>query len=254
MIPREYDYSKLFPEEDLRKTFQKIFDQNVIRVIHGMASQGHIDHLEYTIATGKEAHVFRAVDIAGHFRAVKIYKLETSDFKRMEDYLRFEPRFQKVRNDRRQIVFAWTQKEFSSLQKLRNKNVPVPMPLAAKENVLVMEFIGEKGKASPQLKDAQVKNKKAFYEKTCDAIAKMLDAQLIHGDLSEYNILVKKDKPVIIDCGQVIPTIHPNAKMYYERDLKNMLKVFHREGMKELTYEKLYEDVKKKVKRKNGGE
>ncbi len=242
----EHNLTKLFPEEDLRKTFEKVFDKNVIRIIHTFASSGHIDHLEFTISTGKEAHVFRAVNKAGHFRAVKIYKLETSDFKHMEDYLHFEERFKKGKHDKRSIVFAWTQKEFSTLQKFQQFGVPAPTPLAAKENVLIMEFIGKKGQPAPRLKDAKVKNKKRFYIHVCTAIANMLNAKLIHGDLSEYNILVKNDLPVIIDCGQSIPTIHPNAKKFYERDIKNMLKVFHRMGMKELTYEQFYEDVKKK--------
>lgn len=243
--PDEYNLTKLFPEEDLRKTFAKVFDKNVIKTIHTLSSQGHFDHLEYTIATGKEAHVFRAVDNAGHFRAIKIYKIETSDFKRMEEYLDFEPRFKKAKHDKRNIVFAWTQKEFSALQRFRKSKVNVPTPLAAKENVLVMEFIGDAGEPAPRLKDSHVKNVDAFYEKVCLNIARMLNAKIIHGDLSEYNILVQNDEPVIIDCGQAIPTIHPNAKKFYERDLNNMLKVFHRMGLKELTFDTFYEDVKK---------
>ena len=246
MIADEFNLTKLFPEEDLRKTFAKVFDKNVIRVIHTMASQGQIDHLEFTISTGKEAHVFRAADNAGHFRAVKIYKIETSDFRRMEDYLDFEPRFKKAKHDKRNIVFAWTQKEFSSLQRFQKGGVPVPTPLAAKENVLVMEFIGDShGNAAPRLKDARIENMEKFYQNVCVAIARMLNAKLIHGDLSEYNILVKDDQPIIIDCGQSIPTIHPNAKKFYERDIKNMLKVFHRMGMKQLTYDQFYDDVKR---------
>ncbi len=246
MIADEYNLTKLFPEEDLRKTFAKVFDKNVIRVIHTMASQGQIDHLEFTISTGKEAHVFRAADNAGHFRAVKIYKIETSDFRRMEDYLDFEPRFKKAKHDKRNIVFAWTQKEFSSLQRFQKGKVPVPTPLAAKENVLVMEFVGDThGNAAPRLKDARIENMEKFYQNVCVAIARMLNAKLIHGDLSEYNILVKDDQPIIIDCGQSIPTIHPNAKKFYERDIKNMLKVFQRMGLKKLTYDQFYDDVKR---------
>ncbi len=244
MIKDEFNLNKLFPEEDLRKTFEKVFDRHVIAVLHAVASVGHFDHVEFTISTGKEAHVFRAVDKAGHYRAVKIYKIETSDFKRMEDYLGFEKRFQKTKHDKRSIVFAWTQKEFAALRKLQQHRVPVPTPLTARDNVLVMEFIGKKGEASPRLKDAHVKDLETFYDEIVNAIANMLNAKLIHADLSEYNILVREDKPIIIDCGQSIPTIHPNAKHYYERDLKNMLKVFHRLGMKELTYERFYSDVK----------
>jgi RIO kinase 1 len=145
-------------------------------------------------------------------------------------------------------VFAWTKKEFASLRKLKEAGVPVPMPLAAKENVLIMEFVGEKGEAAPRLKDAHVKNSQKFYKNVVEAIAGMLNAKLIHGDLSEYNILVKGDQPILIDCGQTIPTIHPNAKKFFERDIKNMLKVFHRMGMKELTYDQFYDDVRQAKK------
>ena len=244
MVNDSHALSRLLPEEDVRKTFEKVFDHNVIRIIHNMAGSGHIDHLEFTISTGKEAHVFRAADKAGHYRAVKIYKIDTSDFNRMEDYLHFEKRFQRIKNDKRQIVFAWTQKEFSSLRKLQEAGVPVPTPLAAKDNVLVMEFIGKGTQPAPRLKDAKIKNMPRFYKHVVKAIAAMLNAKMIHGDLSEYNILVKDDLPVIIDVGQTVPTIHPNAKKFYERDIKNMLKVFHRMGMKDLTYEEFYDDVK----------
>ncbi|MDP2666392.1 MAG: serine protein kinase RIO [Candidatus Diapherotrites archaeon] len=243
---------KLFSEERLEKTFAKVFDQNTIHVLHTLASQGHIDHVEFTISTGKEAHVFRAVDKGGNYRAVKIYKIETSDFNNMQDYLRFDKRFANVKNEKRSIVFAWTQKEFSSLRKLREAGVNVPMPLVAKDNVLVMEFIGTDGGASPMLKDARIRDLEKFYKGLVGNIAKMLAAKMIHGDLSDYNILVKDDIPIIIDCGQTFPTTHPNAKHFYERDLKNLLKVIHRLGKKDLTYDEFYGDVKREKEKLSG--
>ncbi len=240
------DVTKLFPEEHTRRTFAKVFDRNTIDLLHSLAGRGHFTQVEFPISTGKEAHVFRAVDSAGNFRAIKIYKIDTSDFRHMDEYLRFDRRFEHIKPERRSIVHAWTQKEFTSLLKLQKHAVNVPSPQVAKENVLVMEFIGSKeGESAPKLKDAHIGNIALFYEALVQNIAHMLEAKLIHGDLSDYNILVKDDMPVIIDCGQVIPTTHPNAKKFYERDLNNMLKVLHRHGLKELEYEQFYSDIKK---------
>jgi RIO kinase 1 len=241
---------KIFSEERTKKVFQKVFDENAVRVLHNLAGKGYFDHLEFTISTGKEAHVFRAVDKSGNFVAVKIYKIITSDFKQMQDYLRFEKRFKNIRNDKRKIVFAWTQKEFSYLQRMQAFGVPSPTPIIAKDNVLVMEFIGEKGNASPQLKDTRVKNAQKLYDQLADAMANMLDGKMIHADLSDYNILIRKNEPVVIDCGQVIPTTHPNAKTFYERDVRNMVKVFKRLGIENVSFDSLYEDVKEKLKEK----
>lgn len=247
----EYNINKLFPEEHTRRTFAKVFDKSTIDLLHSLASKGHFNQVEFPISTGKEAHVFRAVDNAGNFRAIKIYKVDTSDFRHMDEYLRFDRRFEHIKPERRSIVHAWTQKEFTSLLKLQQHAVNVPSPQIAKENVLVMEFIGSKeGEAAPKLKDSHIGNIQLFYEALIQNIVHMLEAKLIHGDLSDYNILVKDDMPVIIDVGQVIPTIHPNAKKFYERDLNNMLKVLHRHGMKELTFEQFYEDIKQTKERK----
>ena len=251
MQDMEFNINKLFPEEHTRKTFAKVFDKSTIDVLHSLASRGHFDQVEFPISTGKEAHIFRAVDRAGNFRAIKIYKVETSDFKHMDEYLRFDRRFEHIKPERRSIVHAWTQKEFTSLLKLQKHAVNVPTPQIAKENVLVMEFIGTEGEASPKLKDAHIKHMGLFYEALVQNIAHMLEAKLIHADLSDYNILVKDDMPVIIDVGQVVPTTHPNAKKFYERDLTNMLKVLHRLGIKDLTFEQFYEDIKRAKEGKN---
>jgi RIO kinase 1 len=185
------------------------------------------------------------MDRAGNYRAIKIYKIDTSDFRHMDEYLRFDRRFEHIKPEKRSIVHAWTQKEFTTLLKLQKFHVNAPKPQIAKENILVMEFIGTKeGEAAPKLKDSHIEDIHQFYAALTQNIARMLEAKLIHGDLSDYNILVKDDRPVIIDVGQIIPTTHPNAKMFYERDLNNLLKVLHRHGMKELTFEQFYADVK----------
>ncbi len=239
------EFSKHFSKEkSVRKIFAQVFDKETVQSIHNLAKRKHIDLIEYVLSTGKEAHVFRAIDKSGNFRAVKIYKIETSKFKQMSEYIDGDIRFKNVPKNKRDLVFAWTKKEFKNLQKISDAGVFVPLPLAYRENVLVMEFIGENGIPAKTLKENPIKDLNFLYSEIVEAIAKMFfKAELIHSDLSEYNILNFNDKPVIIDCGQSVLTSHPNAEKFFNRDLQNMSNYFSKQGLK-IEAEQMKKDIK----------
>lgn len=233
-------------KEEIRKIFDKVFDERTIQAVHHLATAGHIDALEFLISTGKEAHVFRAVDESGNFRAVKIYKIEATDFRNMKPYLEGDKRFKEIGHGKRDLIYAWTRKEFRNLEKFNEAGVKVPLPYAFKENVLVMEFIGKKGEAAKTLKNNPVKDFKKLYEEICLEMARMIEkSQLVHADLSEYNILNRNEEPVIIDCGQAVLTSHPKAKEFFERDVKNMAAFFSKKGLKK-SFKEMYLDIKEK--------
>jgi|TARA_B100002003_G_scaffold211649_1_gene208203 RIO kinase 1 len=245
-LKEEFDFRKFFPDEDARKIFAKVFDRSAINAVHSLASKGYFDVLEYVISTGKEAHVFRAVDAAGHFRAVKIYKIETTDFKHMSKYLHGDVRFQGIKNNRRDLIYAWTRKEFKNLLLLNKAGVRAPLPIAFKNNVLVMEFVGENGQASPVLKEKPAKDIEKVHAALVDFMARMLfKVELVHGDLSEYNLLNKGEELVIIDCGQAVLNSHPLAKSFFERDIANISKYLNKHGFK-TTDEALTEEIRAK--------
>jgi RIO kinase 1 len=75
------EYKKLFSEEKEHATFAKVFDFPTVQTVHQLSQKGYFEQIEYVISTGKEAHVFRAVDASGDFRAIKIYKTDTSAFR-----------------------------------------------------------------------------------------------------------------------------------------------------------------------------
>lgn len=230
-------------EEKLRNIFNQVFDNQTIEAVHELANKGYIDYLEYIISTGKEAHVYKAVDKAGNPRAVKIYKIETSSFRNMRAYIEGDVRFKRVSSDRRDIVYQWTRKEYKNLEKFTEAAVRVPMPFAFYRNVLVMEFVGNE-QAAPTLKEAPFKNIEVLYEKIVEELAKMVyKAKLVHADLSEYNILNHNNEPVIIDCGQAVLLSHPNAKEFFERDVKNMCNYFRKKGL-----QKTPEEMKNAIK------
>lgn len=230
-----------------RKTFARVFNYETVMAVHSLAKKGYFKELEYVISTGKEAEVFRAVDNAGNFRAVKIYKINTSNFSHMIDYIIGDERFKKVQRDKREVVFAWTKKEFNNLEKARKAKVRVPLPIAFTKNVLVMEFIGENGLASRTLKDERNIDLVEAYFTIINAMAKLYKANLVHADLSEYNVLVKGNEYVVIDMGQGVLLTHPKAKEFFERDCKNIANYFTKKDMKK-TPEEVYADVKKIAK------
>ncbi|MAG22235.1 MAG: serine/threonine protein kinase [Candidatus Diapherotrites archaeon] len=242
----EFSLMKFVPDDSARKIFAKVFDRQTIESVHALASKGYFDVLEFVISTGKEAHVFRARDRTGNFRAVKIYKIETTDFKRMSQYIEGDVRFGRVKKTRRSLVYAWTKKEFKNLLLLHKIGVRAPLPLAFQNNVLVMEFVGKKGEASPRLKEKPLEDVEKLHSTLVDFLAKMLfKAELIHSDISEYNILNKNGELVVIDCAQAVLNSHPEAKSFFERDITNISNYLRKKGLK-ITKESLMDEIKAK--------
>jgi len=115
-----------------------------------------------------------------------------------------------------------------------------------------MEFIGKKGDPAPRAKEKPFAAPEKAYDTLCECMAKMVNAKLVHSDLSEYNILNNDEELVIIDVGQAVSTLHPKAKEFFERDVLNMSKWFSRQGV-ETDYEKMYADIKKKAEKLKKG-
>ena len=209
------------------KIYKNVFDSFTERNLHKLAGQGHFDELEFPIALGKEANVFAARKKTGELIAVKIYRLENCNFNTMYYYINSDPRFQGLENNKRKIIFSWVQREYRNLLIAREK-VFVPTPIAFKDNVLLMEFIGNNNDASPKLKDALPESPEEFFNKTISSVKGLIDAGIIHADLSDFNILNHEEEPVFIDLSQGTVLDAYNAKELLERDLKNLLSAFRK--------------------------
>ena len=106
----------------------------------------------------------------------------------------------------------------------------MPKPIAVYRNVLVMEFIGDETPA-PIMKEVELKDPRGALETLMVYIHRLYHkAKLVHGDLSEYNVMVKGDELVIFDFGQAMLTSHPMAIELLRRDVANILHYFHRIG------------------------
>lgn len=225
------------------KVFENVFDEFTLRTIFKLSSQGHYIELESPVFIGKESNVFTAkADNSKGRIIVKIYRLETCDFNKMYDYIRYDPRYSRLRKQKRKIIFAWTQREFRNLAKAREAGVNVPTPITFLNNILLEEFIGD-NEIAIRIKDNPPKKPKMFYELVILNMKKLHSAGLVHGDLSEYNILNYKEEPVFIDFSQCTELRAPNAEELIERDASNIARFFNKLGV-QTNKEQIIETIK----------
>jgi len=195
-----------------RKTIDQVFDKTTLLRLTKLISNNVIDHFDFPISSGKEAIVFRAVTPQKKFIAIKIYRTSNLSFKHLSRYIDGDPRFEIINNTRRGIIDKWAQKEFKNLLRLKNNNILAPTPIKRLNNILLMQYIGTKTKPAPLLKDIELVNPKETFDKIIQLITQMYTkAELVHADLSAYNILVHQKKLYIIDLGQAVLLEHPES-------------------------------------------
>jgi RIO kinase 1 len=223
-----------------RRTEGEVFDKKTLMTLHKFLSSGVLRSLDFPVSTGKEANVFRGTTPAGHFVAVKIFRTNTATFKHVLKYIQGDDRFQGISKDKRTLTYAWAQKEFRNLHRCRDAGVSVPEPIKVLNNVLVMEYLGTEEGTWPKLKEMKrLDNPEKMYKIiTQDYVDITNKAGLVHGDCSEYNILVaepgskKNEVPRVIDVGQGVLRNHPMSVEFMRRDIKNITSFFKRQGLK----------------------
>lgn len=223
---------RLKGDED-RNVGSEVFDRLTLQTLYKLAKMGYINQLQGAISTGKEANVFKGIDDEGNFVAVKIYRVGTSDFKKMQYYIQGDPRFNVRTSNKRQLINTWVTKELRNLTRAQEAGVGVPRPLIAKNNVLVMEFIGDKlGNPAQLLRHSKITNPEHVAEQILKYVKILYnDANLVHGDLSGYNILIDNGEPVIIDISQGVMVEHPISRELLNRDIDNLFKDFKKMGI-----------------------
>jgi RIO kinase 1 len=228
-----------------RATVEEVFDQATLMVIYSFLNSGVLYEVHGVVNAGKEARVYWGKNKEGKELAVKIYLTASAEFKKgMLKYIEGDYRFKGVKRDTRSLIFAWAQKEFRNLEQASRAKVRVPKPIAVKDNVLVMEFIGKDGVNASSLKEQLPSNPERVYNTLLTYLERLYrKAELVHGDLSEYNIMMWKGNPVIFDVSQAVPTSHPMAEFFLRRDLENVNRFFSRLGVRVLSVDEVYKQV-----------
>ena len=228
-----------------RATMEEVFDQATLMVIYHFLSSGVLDEVHGVINAGKEARVYWGKNKEGKELAVKIYLTASAEFKKgMLKYIEGDYRFKSVKRDTRSLISTWAQKEFRNLEQATRAKVRVPLPVAVRNNVLVMEFIGKDGIRAASIKENPPENSAKVYRELLTSIKRLYSkADLIHGDLSEYNIMIWNGQTVIFDMAQAVPKSHPMAESLLRRDLANINRFFNRLGVRVLPTDEAYGQV-----------
>jgi len=209
--------------------------------IQALVDEGLVDRVLRQLMSGKEAEVY-VVRCGEDTRCAKVYK-EADKRSFRQNVLYTEGR--KVKNSRRARAMekgsrygrkeqeqAWQSAEVNALHRLAAAGVRVPRPYNFLEGVLLMELVTDaSGNAAPRLNDLTLSEAQAreYHRMLIMQVVRMLCAGIVHGDLSEYNVLVGSDGPVIIDLPQAVDAAGNNsARVMFERDVDNLTAYFGR--------------------------
>ena len=203
--------------------------------IQPLIDDGLVDEVISQLMSGKEATVY-VVRTGDDIRCAKVYKDAVNrSFKKAAQY----QEGRKVRNSRRQRAMeksssfgrkqqeeTWQNAEVDALYRLAEAGVRVPQPYGCFDGVLLMELMtNEEGDVAPRLNDVSLSEEQAIedHELVMYNVMRMLCAGLVHGDLSEFNVLVDEEGPIIIDLPQAVDAAaNNNAKSMLDRDVQNM--------------------------------
>jgi len=232
-IKIDYKRIKRIDQSKKRAVIESVFDERTVFHLNKILVNGPLKRIEGIISAGKEANVYLAYDLDGKEVAVKIYKIDSNTSRWMKKYIIGDPRFKKIPHNVSKIIFLWASKEFKNLKRAYKADLRVPKPLFIRNNILIMEYIGFESIPAPVLKD--IKNPKEplnLFNEILSFIKLLYQkAKLVHGDLSEFNILYHNQSPVVIDISQAVAIQHPKAEVYLARDIKNIFKYFDKLGI-----------------------
>lgn len=231
-LERKYEEKSLMlnKNQEIYRVFEEVFDHITLQAVYKLIKQKHIQNIEGVIKAGKEARVYWGKNLKGEELAIKIYYTATAEFRKgMMQYIQGDPRFNRIQRSTRGIIYTWTQKEYKNLQLAERAGVNSPRPRAFQKNILVMTFIGDEGEPAPLLRETNPDDPRDFYIKLLSEIRLLYtQAGLVHGDLSEYNIMVWDNAPVIFDVSQAMLISHPLAESLIQRDIANVNNYFIR--------------------------
>ncbi|GFN97212.1 serine/threonine-protein kinase rio1-like [Plakobranchus ocellatus] len=235
-------------DKSQQATVEQVLDPRTRMILYRLLSKGTLQEINGAISTGKEANVYHATARDGSDKAIKIYKTSILIFKDRDRYVSGEFRFRHgyCKSNPRKMVRLWAEKEMRNLMRMYKADIPCPEPILLKNNVLLMGFIGEDGVPAPRLKDANLQESKAreVYLDTILMVRRLYhECKLIHGDLSEFNMLYCKGQAYIIDVSQSVEHDHPHAMEFLRKDITNVTEFFRKLNVPTMTVKELFEFV-----------
>jgi len=236
---------------DDRATSEQVMDPRTRLILFRLLSKGFLKEIDGCVSTGKEANVYYAQGGTGEKMdyAVKIYKTSILVFKDRDKYVSGEHRWRKgyCKSNPRKMVGTWAEKEMRNYRRLYTAGIQCPQPILLKSNVLILQFLGVNGWPSPRLKDTNLSEKR-LREAYIQAILIMRHmfqrCKLVHGDLSEFNLLWHNNSLYVIDVSQSVESDHPSALFFLRKDCSNVNDYFRKVGkLNVMTTRQLFEFI-----------
>ncbi|NML26534.1 PA4780 family RIO1-like protein kinase [Zoogloea dura] len=207
--------------------------------IEPLVVDGLVDSVLRQLMSGKEAMVY-VVQCGDEIRCAKVYKeankrgfhtaVDYTEGRKVKNSRQARAMAKRSRYGREEQEAAWQHAEVDALRRLAAAGVRVPTPYQFHEGVLLMELVAdEDGEPAPRLNDLALSAEDAlrFHAELIRQVVRMLCAGIVHGDLSEYNVLVDAAGPVIIDLPQAVDAAaNNNARRMLERDVDNLSAYF----------------------------
>ncbi len=228
-IDRPKKEKRIHKDADLFKTYDEVFDQRTLKFLTQLISKHIIDTLDAPISTGKEANTFIATEPTGGRVVVKIFRVNTATFRALNKYIDGDSRFMNTKKSHVEVIYTWCRKEYQNLIRMCDADLRVPEPIHYFRNILVQDMVRLEDMPAPPLKECALDEEEAkeIYDFLMDFIRRSyIDAGLVHADLSEYNVLMGDDGPVVIDVGQAVLVDHPAAEEFLLRDINNVNRFF----------------------------
>ncbi|XP_047004277.1 serine/threonine-protein kinase RIO2 [Schistocerca americana] len=190
------------------------------------------------IGVGKESNIYVVADEEGNPLCLKLHRLGRTCFRNLKEKRDYH-------QHRRTASWLYLSrisatKEFAYMKALRDRGLPVPKPVDFNRHCVVMELVD----GHPLCQVHEVKDVEALYDELMNLIVKLGSHGVIHGDFNEFNIMLcEDDKPVIIDFPQMVSTSHPNAEMFFNRDVNCVRDFFRRRFGYESTLYPSFSDI-----------
>ncbi|KAJ0059841.1 hypothetical protein NL108_013776 [Boleophthalmus pectinirostris] len=229
-------------EKKEHSTAEQAVDPRTRLLMYKMVNAGVLENINGCISTGKESVVFHAHGGSLEEEPVpsevvlKVFKTTLNEFKNRDRYIkddyRFKERFSKL--NPRKVIRLWAEKEMHNLARLTRAGVSCPDVVLLKKHILVMSFIGAEHVPAPKLKDAVLNEddmKKAYHQVLGMMKTMYEECNLVHADLSEYNLLWHQGKVWVIDVSQSVEPTHPHGLEFLFRDCRNIATFFRRRGV-----------------------
>ncbi|XP_026882713.2 serine/threonine-protein kinase RIO3 [Electrophorus electricus] len=231
-------------EKKEHSTAEQAVDSRTRLLMYKMVNVGTLENINGCISTGKESVVFHADGgslqelVVPKECVLKVFKTTLNEFKNRDKYIkddyRFKDRFSKL--NPRKIIRLWAEKEMHNLVRMKKAGIPCPEVVMLKKHILVMSFIGQNQVPAPKLKEAVLSSddmKKAYYQVLQMMKQLFEECNLVHADLSEYNMLWHDGQVWLIDVSQSVEPTHPHGLEFLFRDCRNVSTFFQKAGVAE---------------------